>query len=301
MESEKRFLSLIMVYDQNKYHLLKKSLQSVCEQSASDRVSVLIVDTSGDLDLNDKLFTDLLSLEFNSMKKLAFSYYDALNAGVSIISTEWVCFLQLGDVYASKNVIEEAISIVKDNTADVYYGNSLRLTNTVLGTCRTEIAESVETIAKKQPFLLESCIFKSNILKAYMFNTFYEYAAEYDLLIRLFKGEVSFFYLPLVISESSDSKSFNERFERLFIISKYFGDDLVKSSYFKPYIRLREDENSKLIPLNESIRSLENLIEKQKSVLNARQSEFNQIKTTMIYKLAKRIDNMLSIVFRSHK
>ncbi|MBK2095904.1 hypothetical protein IB680_09460 [Francisella philomiragia] len=301
MESEKRFLSLIMVYDQNKYHLLKKSLQSVCEQSASDRISVLIVDTSGELDLNDKLFTDLLPLEFNSMKKPDFSYYEALNAGVSVISTEWVCFLQLGDVYASKNVIEEAIFILKNNAADVYYGNSLRLTNTVLGTYRTEIAESVETIAKKQPFLLESCIFKSNILKAYMFNTFYEYAAEYDLFIRLFKNEVSFFYLPLAISKSSDSKSFNERFERLFIISKYFGDDLVKSSYFKPYIRLREDESGKLIPLHESIRSLENLIKKQKSVLDARQGEVDQIKTTMIYKLAKRIDNMLSVVFGSHK
>ncbi|AJI52605.1 hypothetical protein [Francisella philomiragia] len=301
MESEKRFLSLIMVYDQNKYHLLKKSLQSVCEQSASDRVSVLIVDTSGDLDLNDKLFTNQLSLEFNIMKKPDFSYYEALNAGVSVIFTEWVCFLQLGDVYASKNIIEEAISIVKDSTADVYYGNSLRLINTVSDTYRTEIAESLETIAKKQPFLLESCIFKSNILKAYMFNTFYEYAAEYDLFIRLFKDEVSFFYLPLAISKSSDSKSFNERFERLFIISKYFGDDLVKSSYFKPYIRLRKYEKGKLGPLYKNVKSLESLIVEQKSVLDARQGEVDQIKTTMIYKLAKRIDNMLSVVFGSHK
>ncbi|MED7787528.1 hypothetical protein [Francisella sp. 19X1-34] len=291
MESEKK-LSVVIIYNQRKYYLLKKSLKSIYSQARHDKINVFIVDTCGDLDHNDKLFSSQ-SLSFNLIKKVDISYYEALNSCASIVSSEWISFLQIGSTYASENVIKDILSMTKANTADIYYGDSLKIVSESLNTYKTEVAKPVETISKSQPFQFESCIFKTSILKSYMFNTTYKYSAEYDLLIRLFKDDISFVHLLLPISKSSFLKSFEERIEKLFIISKYFGEEaLVNSEYYKPFARLGDCEVNRI---KRHIRYINTQINEQEKTLQERQKEFGEIQNTLVYRLGKKIYSLLYV------
>lgn len=304
MELKNKFLSVVTVYSQQNHHLLEKSLLTISGQSGCNFTRVIIIDTYGNLDLNNKLFNRKSSLDVTIIKKLAdISYYDALNVGVSETTTEWVSFLELGNSYVSKNTIEEIAAVIKSNDADIYYGNSQKVINSSSDKYKTIGAKPIKTISKAQPFDFQSCIFRTSIMKSFKFNPLYKYAAEYELLVRLFRGEISFCYLPFAISKSSFSKSLDERLEKLFIISKYFGEEALKNSkYFERYVRASAYEVKRLMPLYEKIKKTENLIEEQKSILKIRQSEYAQIKETKVYKFGRKIDGLLSnILWRADK
>lgn len=296
MESQSKFLSIIIVFDQQDYDLLEKSLKSINSQSRCDNIKTIVIDIIGSLNQEDRLFKEL---KVNCIKNTNLSYYEALNMGVSKSLTEWACILKLGNTYASSSILEEVISIIRTNDADIYYGGSLKIINNELDKCKTVNAKPVETISKSQPFDFQSCIFKASTVKMFNFNPLYKYAAEYELLVRLFKSNISFFYLRFAVTKSSFSKSLDERLEKLFIISKYFGEEILKNSeYFKRYVRASVYEVRRLMPLYEKIKKTENEIEEQKSTLAMRQSEYAQIKETKVYKFGRIIDGLLSNVLR---
>ena len=107
----------------NAAHLLRKTIESVIEQSY-ERIEYIIVD-GGSSDL-----TKSIVFEFQKKIDLFISepddgIYDAMNKGIKNATGDLIIFLNAGDHYISSNALKYAVTKMNFQNADIFYGRIL--------------------------------------------------------------------------------------------------------------------------------------------------------------------------------
>ena len=131
--------------------------------------------------------------------------YEAMNKAIGIASGQYILFMNCGDTFCDSSVlsrIAEKISIL-DFFPDVIYGNTLyKFGEVLLKTPPMPLAR----MERKMVFCHQSCLVRTERIKAMPFDLKYRYAADYDMMLKLYHQNRVFQYLDLSISTFSQER-----------------------------------------------------------------------------------------------
>lgn len=182
---------------------IEKTMISVLEQEYTDFEYVVIDGKSSDNTLEivaqfSKRF-ELKGVRFNIYSDTDSGIYNAMNKGISYSDGRYILFLNSGDYLFDKNTLQKIDLSLKNQTEepDVFYGNYCNYYN---GRLYLMEAGGIECVTTRMPACHQSILIKSSILKKYGFNENYKLAADYDLIMKLYKENKTFLKLELIIS-----------------------------------------------------------------------------------------------------
>lgn len=158
--------------------------------------------------------------------------YDAMNKGIDLSTGDFIIFMNAGDEFASKDVIDKAFTQSNWKESDVIYGDRFYIDTN--GNSTFQKAMGHENINKRMPFGHQSVFVKSTELKKLKFNTAYKSAADYNQFVHLYKTKKSFEYIPIPICKfyagGTSENGMLPYLEVLKIQIENFGLDDVKSN-----------------------------------------------------------------------
>jgi len=115
--------------------------------------------------------------------------YFAMNKGIEIATGEWINFMNSGDYFVCKETLSNVFAKFSFTKYGVIYGNTVIKRNGLLLKIK---ADSIDKISIKMPLSHQSLFVKRFLIKSNKFNTFYKYAADYEMIFKLYKKGVNF-------------------------------------------------------------------------------------------------------------
>ena len=172
-------LSIITV-SYNNDTLLEKTIQNIHNQTFKKFEHIIIDGGSTDRTL------EIIHKYDNQISKFLSEpdkgIYDAMNKGIELASGEWICFINCGDTFTSKDVLKQIFLNEIGKKVSVLYGD------VILQFKSGEIYKKVKQDNKSMPQLYhQSTFIKTELLKKRKFDTKYKICADYDLAVYLFK------------------------------------------------------------------------------------------------------------------
>lgn len=176
---------------------LEKTIQSVINQTYKN-IEYIIIDggsTDGTLDVI-KNYQYAIHAWISEPDK---GVYDALNKGIRLASGDWVNFMNAGDVFYSSNSIALLKKYFQEDTVLIYgdvrinYGDFER----------TQYAKSFSRLWRGGICCHQSVFIKKQILAKLGFNLDYNFAADYELLCRIYLGGYSVTKVNIIVSKVS--------------------------------------------------------------------------------------------------
>ncbi len=193
---------ITVVFNGEKY--LEETIQSVLNQTY-DNVEYIIIDggsTDGTLDIIKK-YDQAIDYWISERDR---GIYDAMNKGIDLATGEWINFMNGGDGFYSKDVLQK-----------IFQNNMYRDYKVLYGDVQTDYGDykfilkagSLSNIYKAMQFSHQSTFFKASYHKLNKYNLNYKLSADFLNLISLYSIEKnSFYYLNILVSKvSSDGVS----------------------------------------------------------------------------------------------
>jgi glycosyltransferase involved in cell wall biosynthesis len=184
----------IITVTYNASEQLQATIDSVVSQTHGS-VEYIVVDGGSDdgtieiIRNNEKKITTWVSERDDGI-------YAAMNKGLKLASGEWVNYMNAGDAFSHKAVLAR-IARELIPTADVVYGNRNYVKEH--GDIIFQKARSIDTIYERMPFGHQSVFIRRSVLQEASFNETYKFAADYELLIRLYQRKAIFQYIDETI------------------------------------------------------------------------------------------------------
>tara|TARA_E500000178_G_scaffold81156_1_gene79427 strand:+ start:2897 stop:3676 length:780 start_codon:yes stop_codon:yes gene_type:complete len=172
-----------------------KTINSILSQTK--KVEIIVVDgesTDGTIEEIKKISKYLNKIIVEKDEGI----YFAMNKGIRMASSEWVYFLNSGDIFFENTTVENIMNtLIKNREADVVIGNSLvKKKKYLVKSPRTEMNNNTVSSC----FSHQSTFVKKDLLKQYPFNTKYKFASDFDFYLKLFKFNKKFCYVDQFIS-----------------------------------------------------------------------------------------------------
>lgn len=182
---------------------IKKTMISVLEQEYTDFEYVVVDGKSSDNTLEIAAqFSERFALKgirFSIYSDTDNGIYNAMNKGISYSDGRYILFLNSGDYLFDRDTLLKTSLFLKKQTEepDVFYGNYCNYYN---GRLYVMEAGDIECVTTRMPACHQSIFIKAIILKEYGFNENYRLAADYDLIMKLYKENKTFLKLEMIIS-----------------------------------------------------------------------------------------------------
>lgn len=107
--------------------------------------------------------------------------YDAMNKGVEKSVGEWITFLNSDDVYCSNAVLSKVFNSIV-NEYDYVYGGSINMLGKNM---YYRPAKEPGTAYYRMPFVHQSVFVRADLMKKYLFDTSYLYAADFKQFVEI--------------------------------------------------------------------------------------------------------------------
>ena len=185
---DKPLVSIItVVFNDEKY--LEQTIQSVINQTYNNVEYIIIDGGSNDATVEIiKKYED--KIDYWVSEKDA-GIYDAMNKGIDLISGEWINFMNAGDRFYDKNVLENIHKDLKNECIVVSGKVSLYYEN-----------EFIENYGSENIIPHQAAFFKSLYMKSLKFDLGYKILADGELLGRLQKlKEYNAKYLDIIVAK----------------------------------------------------------------------------------------------------
>lgn len=196
----------IVTINRNNAEGLEKTIRSVIEQVYDNYEYIIIDGASSDSSIDIiKKYSNSIGYWISEPDK---GVYDAMNKGASIATGDWICFMNSGDVFCNKEVLQNVF--VEDQNlvlaSDVIYGDTVLVTHSVKFVPRIA---PLESILIDKPFCHQSCFVKTSLQKEYKFDLRYKICADHAFFLSLYKNKYRFNYINRLISnfDTIDSMS----------------------------------------------------------------------------------------------
>ncbi|SHG94163.1 glycosyltransferase family 2 protein [Flavobacterium defluvii] len=161
---------------------ISRTIESVINQSYGN-IEYLIIDggsTDTTLDNINKYINNIdvfVSEKDNGI-------YDAMNKGIGLCSGDWILFLNSGDFFHDKNILDKISGYIEQNkNVDIIYGNYNVLSEN-LDFSFVRDADDIENIKKDMVFSHQACLIKRTIHQKNYYNLKYKICADYDFLLK---------------------------------------------------------------------------------------------------------------------
>ena len=240
----KPLISIItVVYNGKQY--IEETIQNVINQTYSN-VEYIIIDgasTDGTLDIIKK-YEDKIDYWVSGRDK---GIYYAMNKGIDLATGDWINFMNAGDMFFEKNVIENIFNDIHDNNVKVIYGNHVTVYEeyTVL-----EKAGKINNLLKGPQFSHQSTFFQSEYHKQHKYDTTFSLGADFCNILSIYylNDKKCFKYLPISIARINpygitQMNILQDLSQRWNIVKKFKKDTFFINIYyifliFKHYIKI---------------------------------------------------------------
>lgn len=124
--------------------------------------------------------------------------FDAMNKGLKIAHGQWIIFMNSGDYFYSNNSLQNAAQYLSPSYYIVYGNTEYRRRDYK----RIEVALAIKYLEKNMPTCHQSFLVKTDKAREIGFQTKYRYAADYNMIYKLYKkyGPQHICHIPIVIS-----------------------------------------------------------------------------------------------------
>lgn len=174
---------------------IEKTLISVINQSYPN-MEYIVIDggsTDGTVDIIRK-YADRIAVFISETDN---GIYDAMNKGIRYVTGDWVCFINSGDLFFSKSILDEVFMSEYD-AADILYGDVV-LDYSEYGL----ITKKMDTLkANRIPLDIchQSTFTKASVLKKYLYDTSFEIYADINTFYLMWKDGYKYHYVPKSIA-----------------------------------------------------------------------------------------------------
>ena len=196
--SKKNSISVITVVFNDVKHI-RETMESFFSQSWEDKEYIVIDggSTDGTVDIIQE-YSDRVAFWCSEKDD---GIYDAMNKGIDHATGDWINFLNSGDLFVDKYVLQHCIELSHNTEADVLYGNSQERFK---GKARHIEAYKDPRIMDLVPAYRHGSSFvRAKVHKVYKFDLSkcaeLDYALDWELIHRLYKQGFMFYKLDMEI------------------------------------------------------------------------------------------------------
>lgn len=192
MSTGKNRVSVITIC-KNAQALITQTILSVTEQTYPD-IEYIIIDGQSSDGTADMISEYLDKIDIYICEPDD-GIYNAMNKGIEKASGDWLCFMNAGDTFAHKNVVNDVFSNGAGyNGKIVIYGDFV-----TSDTHNTIKASDIAVIKHRMPFCHQSAFLRN---RGFYFRTDLQIASDYALFYDIYMsyGRSAFFYTQRIIA-----------------------------------------------------------------------------------------------------
>lgn len=216
----------------NAAHLLKKTIESVLEQTYP-AIEYIIIDGAS-TDNTIEIVKSYCNNVHQFISEPDSGLYDAMNKGIKMATGDLVIFLNAGDYFVSKDVIDFYLSKINTREADLFFGRIVWN-----DTMRKDIFLSEHDSSvypwdlKNSNFPHPATIYKKELFyKIGFFDLGYSILADYDWNIRcLLNEKIKFQYINIIVTVFFVDGISNDPFFSKKVLDE---TEQIHQQYFKP-------------------------------------------------------------------
>jgi glycosyltransferase involved in cell wall biosynthesis len=187
----------IITINRNNLQGLKMTYESIAAQSFSDKEWIVV---DGDSTDGDREFIEQHASEIawwcSEPDK---GVYNAQNKGIVHARGEWMIFMNSGDIFHDKNVLESVFA--QEHSADILYGDWVR----VYEDGRAEEVHAPKTVSLHGIYQDNIChqamFIRSSVMKSSPYDESYKIYADWAKWVELTLKKCRFEYLPLYVCD----------------------------------------------------------------------------------------------------
>lgn len=131
--------------------------------------------------------------------------YDAMNKGIAHACGEYFNFMNGGDKFYTRDVLERVAEFIETGAADIIYGNTYFEPPKDIFV-RPEIGEDICSFLYTATLIHQSCFFKASCFSTYgLYDIHFSIASDYKKFIELAKHGLKFAHLDTVVASFDTS------------------------------------------------------------------------------------------------
>ena len=189
-------ISIITINLNNKDGL-KKTIESVINQTVYDKVEYIIIDggsTDGSIDVikeNLDKFSFWVSEKDNGI-------YNAMNKGIKVSTGDYLLFLNSGDYLKENNVLEKALPYLE---YDVVYGNEWKVNERYKGPYEAKYPDKLdEGFFRRTSLPHQSTFIRAELFKENPYSETFKIISDWKFFIEAFRCGKTYKHMPFIVS-----------------------------------------------------------------------------------------------------
>jgi glycosyltransferase involved in cell wall biosynthesis len=123
--------------------------------------------------------------------------YYAMNKGIDLATGDWLNFMNSGDSFYSKTVLQNVFE-TESMDADIIYGDTLRIY--YFGPFIEKARPINDSMKKRMPFIHQSSFVKTKLMKKCKFDETYRICGDRQFFCDCYANNKKFIYYPLIIA-----------------------------------------------------------------------------------------------------
>lgn len=180
----------------NAIDVIEKTILSVLSQTY-DNIEYIIVDggsTDGTVDIIKK-YQDRIDKWLSEPDQ---GIYDAMNKGIGLAKGDYINFMNAGDQFVNNRVLEQLVPYYSSNN-DVIYGDCVLDKFDRRYIYKAKPSWLADDRIPSMGFNHQSSFVKTSLAKMYPFDLKYKLAADFNMMVTLFRAHYSFVYAQIPI------------------------------------------------------------------------------------------------------
>ena len=178
--------------------LIERTIQSVLSQNPDLFEYIIIDGKSKDrtLDVINQ-YRDRIDKVVSEPDK---GIYDAMNKGIALATGKYINFMNAGDYFVDSHVLENVSNKRGYQDADLIFGDIVveKYGNKYIYKARPFYEHL--PLHQSMGFTHQALFVRTELAKSHPFNLQYKMAADYDMVIQLYRENASFLYIDMPIS-----------------------------------------------------------------------------------------------------
>lgn len=179
---------------------IEKTLLSVLNQTDRDYEYIIVDGNSTDNTFNiiEKYMGDFMraGIHINVVSEQDNGIFDAMNRGIIRANGAWINFMNAGDTFYNRNILNRMKEYLKESKSDLVYGDCLRHNRYYSCLQKPEsdvLLKRIMTIPHQATFI------RTEVQKEHPFSLKYQIASDRDLFLKLYSQGYKFEYVPELI------------------------------------------------------------------------------------------------------